>query len=228
MTSRHAGAGWLRRTGATLRVTPWPVLVLAGVGLLAALTLIVLSLIDRQDATTANETRDQTQTALDQTAAQAKSLAEQIRDECAAGRLQGPVCAAADDVAEAPVPTPAPPVAGRDGRDGTDGRNGTDGITPPCLATPEQCQGRDGTDGRDGADGRDGTDGQDGQDGQDGAGGPPGPPPAGFSIVEDDGTTKRCARDPGSPDAAATYTCTTTGQGTPTPASGVRLLAVRR
>lgn len=236
MTSRHALHGWPRRTAAALRAVPRTVLALAAVGLLAAVTLVVLSLIDRQDAVTADANRAQTQTALDETAAQAKSLAEQIRDECAAGRLTGPVCVEAADVAATPVPTPVRPV---DGRDGVNGRDGVDGQTPPCLSTAEQCKGPPGAAGQAGADGQpgqNGADGRPGADGQPGAPGPTGPPPAGFTIVEDTGTTKRCTRDPGSPDAAATYTCTAAGpppdpgagHATPTPTSGVRLLAVTK
>jgi hypothetical protein len=69
---------------------------------------------------------------------------------------------------------------GTNGVDGLAGTNGVDGLSPPCLAEPAMCQGRDG---RDGVDGQPGRDGVDGQPGRDGAQGPPGPTcPEGTSL----------------------------------------------
>jgi len=60
-----------------------------------------------------------------------------------------------------------------------------------------------------GQDGQDGQDGADGAPGATGPAGPAGPPPAGFTFVDNRGRTQTCTRDAGSPDDAATYTCTT-------------------
>lgn len=100
---------------------------------------------------------------------------------------------------------------GTDGRDGLDGKDGKDGQTPPCLTEPAQCRGTDGANGVDGASGAHGTDGADGQDGaagQPGRDGTDGQPPASWTWIDDSGRTQSCARDPDSPDAAPTYTCT--------------------
>lgn len=234
MSDRHRMPAWPRRLVRALRGAPWLV-ALAAVGIALAALLVVLGALDRDQAQQAAATAQDTQTALDDTAAQATSLAEQIRGECEAARLTGPICEQAADVAEDPVPgrngtagldgrNGIDGLDGIDGADGADGRDGIDGLSPPCLSTPSVCQGADGRDGIDGQDGADGADGQDGIDGQDGRDGAPGPPPAGFTFVDDLGRTQTCTRDPGSPDEAATYTCTAQDGGTSMP-SGLRLTA---
>lgn len=108
--SRRHGDPWLHRIRATARSSPL-LIVLALVGILAAVALTVLGILDRQDADQADAQRAQTEVALDETAEQARSLAEQIRGECAAGQLDGPVCERAADVARTPVPAPTPAAA---------------------------------------------------------------------------------------------------------------------
>lgn len=113
MIRRHHGAGWLRRLVAALRVVPWPVLAAAAVGVIAALTLVVLGLRDRQQATEATQdlgatsrALDETEDVLQQTDAQRRSLAAQILYECGTGDLRGRIC---DDALDARTPVPAPP-----------------------------------------------------------------------------------------------------------------------
>lgn len=116
----------------------------------------------------------------------------------------------------------APGAQGVPGVSGTPGAPGVNGQSPACLSTPPQCQGADGAPGAagaagvgvpgaDGTPGKDGQDGAPGKDGADGAPGADGKPPAGFSFTDPLGRTQNCTRDTGSPDDAATYTCTTSG-----------------
>lgn len=89
-----------------------------------------------------------------------------------------------------PVVQPPPPVAvgptgpaGQPGATGATGPTGAAGQSPPCLFTPQQCQGADGKPGADGPQGGPGPtgpagvagkDGQPGADGKPGADGAPG------------------------------------------------------
>ena len=81
----------------------WPLIILL-LGILAVLVGIFLTNSARQSS---NQLAD-TQVALNDTAQQANNLAEQIRTECTAGRLSGPVCDTASSVIETPVPVPGP------------------------------------------------------------------------------------------------------------------------
>lgn len=103
MSRRHDAPGWLRKAASAARDSP-ALVALAVVGILAVVMLVGFSVLDRRDA-------EQTQVALDQTAARARTLAEEIRGECATGQLHGPVCEQADDVARTPVPAPVPVAA---------------------------------------------------------------------------------------------------------------------
>ncbi|MGL5910927.1 MAG: hypothetical protein ACRCZP_13045 [Phycicoccus sp.] len=129
----------------------------------------------------------------------------------------GAACATAAQVASAPAESPTdglpgrPGVAGPPGTPGVPGAGGADSTVPG----PEGPAGSAGGDGQPGTAGQDGEAGQDGTAGADGAPGAPGPagtpgrPPAGFTFIDPDGRQQTCARDAGSPDDAATYTCTT-------------------
>lgn len=98
--------------------------------------------------------RQDTEQQRDATAAQAKTLADQIKTECGSGRLTGPVCATAYEVARDPIPGPEgprgpagppptpeeiaaavaeylrqnPPPAGATGDTGDRGRQGAQGV----------------------------------------------------------------------------------------------------
>ena len=151
-------------------------------------------------------------------------FASRAESEGTESALRGDVAALASQVrglGGTPVVVPsavvgAPGASGRDGIDGRDGKDGVpgrDGTSPPCLAEPPQCQGKDGTNGSDatgvpGQSGKDGADGKDGQDGATGADGTDGRPPAGWRWVDSAGREQSCTRDPASPDTAPTYTCT--------------------
>jgi len=140
---------------------------------------------------------------------QASTLAEQVKTECDRGRLVGPICAQAIQVAANPLPGPqgdpgrtgdrgstgAAGTPGKDGAAGRDGVNGKDGVA-----------GKDGADGRNGLPGKDGTDGAAGKDGADGK---DGAPPSGWSTTHSDGSVETCVRDADSPAATPTYSCTT-------------------
>lgn len=132
-----------------------------------------------------------TEQELSATATQAQSLAEQIRGECDAGRLSGPVCGTAAQVVADPIPGPQG-AAGEQGPVGPPGPPGADGTPGPA--------GPAGEDGMDGADGRDGADGAPGPAGRDGS------PAAGWTATFPDGSTQTCTRS-GGPDTAPTYRC---------------------
>jgi hypothetical protein len=114
----------------------------------------------------------------------------------------------------------APGAAGATGPPGPAGTPGAPGATgPPGVpGTPGEpgTPGSAGTDGQNGAPGEPGPSGPQGpvgpqgvqgEQGPQGEVGPQGPPPASFTI-QDGLLTRSCTRDPGSPDNAATYTCT--------------------
>lgn len=132
----------------------------------------------------------------DATAAQAASLAEQIKMECGAGDLTGPICQHAEQVAAEPIPGPVGPagrgvsglavnaghlivtytdggtedvgpVIGADGADGAPGRGIADvGIAAGRLVVAFSDGGTQDLGPVVGADGRDGLDGRAGQDGR--------------------------------------------------------------
>lgn len=156
----------------------------------------------------------------DEVGAQALSLSQQILGECDAGRLSGQICADARGIVADPIPG-VPGAEGPRGAPGPPGRPGADSTVPGPPGTPgadSTVPGPAGTPGADGADGAPGMNGQDGAPGQDGE------PPAGFTFVDGDGVQQTCTRDPGSPDDAATYTCTTASRNDP-PAMGLTLLS---
>lgn len=111
---------------------------------------------------------------------------------------------------------PAGP-AGPSGAPGSPGPTGGPG-TPGQPGAP----GSAGVDGQDGAPGEAGPAGPQGEPGPAGPAGTPGQPPAGFTITDPVLGDRTCTRDPGSPDDAATYTCTAAFGD----ASSVRLLSV--
>lgn len=186
------------------RWLPWIFVVLLLIALPVGIWMTARAGEDRARA-------DQTQVALDSTAAQASSLADQIKAECDAGRLAGPVCQQAAEVQQTPVPVPAPIQGerGADGARGPMGPQGRPGQDPPCLTEPAECRGADGTDGTDGQDGTDGADGKDGQDGTDGAPGRDGSPAQTFVVNGADGSVMNCVRS-GGEDTAPIYDCTYT------------------
>lgn len=177
----------------------WALVLVAGVAIAGVVWLVT-------SGNTATTQRDAA-------ASKVLDLAGQVRQACATGQLPATdrLCFAAAEAQAQPIPAPGaegkPGLPGLDGRDGRDGQDGVDG--KPGL---------DGKPGTDGSPGKDGVDGADGQPGTDGRDGPAGKPPAGFTFVDQAGRTQACTRDPGSPDEAATYTCTAAagGPGSPT------------
>lgn len=191
------------------RVTRWLPLLIVGLGLLAVAFAILMS---RNSAET-SERADQTQTALNNTAAQASSLADQIGAECAAGRLHGAVCEQAATVAAAPVPGPEGPR----GPVGPQGVPGADSTVPG----PQGPQGVPGLDGQDGEDsdvpGPQGPPGEDsdvpgpqGPQGEPGQQGAPGSPATSYTQTYPDGSVFTCTRTPEGPDTSPTYACSMT------------------
>lgn len=150
----------------------------------------------------------------DEAGAQALSLSQQILAECDTGQLQGRIC----DDARGVIADPVPPAPGVPGPPGPPGRPGADSTVPGPPGAPGADSTVPGPPGTPGADGVPGMNGQDGAPGQDGE------PPAGFTFVDGDGVQQTCTRDPGSPDDAATYTCTAASGGDP-PAMGLALLS---
>lgn len=160
----------------------------------------------------------------DATAAQAASLAEQIKAACAAGELAGAVCQQAEQVAAEPVVGPVGPqgipgasgVPGPVGPAGPMGPQGPAGPQGPVGPTGAPGPGgADGTDGNDGQDGTDGAPGEPGQPGEPGAPGQEGPrgsdgqdgsPATSYTMTFPGGSTQTCTRT-GGPDTAPTYTC---------------------
>jgi hypothetical protein len=164
-------------------------------------------------------TRDQnqqlaTQQAVAATAAQ--QLATQVERLGATPVVQPPA-----PVAGAPGAAGAQGAAGLNGASGIPGPPGSPGLPGPTGPTgavgPSGVSGPAGVTGAQGSNGQDGAAGPAGVAGPAGAAGPQGDPgaagqpPAGWSWQDpDSGTTFQCARDAGSPDAAPTYTCTST------------------
>jgi hypothetical protein len=173
---------------------------------------------------------DQTATDLTATADQAKGLADQIRVECDAGRLHGPVCQTASDVQADPVPGPrgvpgetgATGPEGRPGEsiqgpEGPEGRPGRDGESITGPPGPAGQPGAEGSPGRDGVDGKPGQDGAPGAPGADGAPGRDGSPATSYTEHGADGSVQECTRSGGS-DTTPIYDCVYT---TPPPQGGL-------
>lgn len=177
----------------------------------------------------------------DDTAAQAKILAEQIKTVCADPTLADQIraaCEQAEQVAATPVPGPAGPVgepgaAGAEGPQGVPGEPGPKGDPgepgPTGAPGPGGAPGLDGADGPPGATGPRGPQGDQGPAGSDGEPGPAGPKgdpgetgpqgPAG-ADGEDGALPESFSMDIGddtyvcSRDGdSPTYTCSTTGGG---------------
>lgn len=197
----------------------WRPLIILLLGILAVLVGIFLTNTSRQ---TSNQLAD-TQVALNDTAQQANDLAEQIRTECTAGRLAGPVCQTADSVIETPVPIPGP--AGPTGGTGAAGPAGSVGpagppgkdSTVPGPAGPEGPQGRPGADstvpgpaGPQGPAGADSTvPGPAGPAGQNGQNGINGGAVTSYTQHNADGSIETCSRDGGS-ETSPNYSCAIT------------------
>lgn len=190
------------------RFTRWFPYIIIALGLIAIAAAILLTNRVREDSDRA----DNAETALSGTAAQAMSLADQITTECEAGRLAGPVCQEAADVAADPIPGPPGP-GGPPGADSTvpgprgpAGMDGADSTVPG----PQGPQGLPGTDGADGADstvpGPRGPEGPPGPQGERGPAGADGSPAVSYTQNNADGSTQRCDRSGGT-DTDPTYDC---------------------
>ena len=132
-------------------------------------------------------------------------------------QIAGPAGVAGERGAAGPAGPPGPP--GADSTvPGPQGPPGADSTVPGPAgpAGPPGLPGADSTvpgpQGPAGADstvpGPAGAPGPAGPSGEPGPAGPPGQPPAGFTITDPVLGDRNCTRDPGSPDNAATYTCT--------------------
>lgn len=154
----------------------------------------------------------------DATADRAVGLAQQIQVECAAGRLDGVICADAGRVA-------ADPVAGPAGPPGQPGSPGVAGIPGPAgLPGPEGDPGPPGADGDTGPPGESiqgppGATGQDGTDGAPGPAGADGSPAAAYTETFPDGSTRTCIRD-GGDDTAPRYSCGSVTEPVDSPGAG--------
>ncbi|MFC5992962.1 hypothetical protein ACFQE5_01905 [Pseudonocardia hispaniensis] len=191
--------GWLSRARHRTRQTRprWLLLAVAAVAVLFLVGSLLVARVGRQDAQDAQQVTAQQR---DATAAQAQSLAAQIRAECDAARLTGPVCETAVRVERDPIPGPAGPM-GPPGPPGPRGPRGEPGVSPPCLSEPMQCRGEPGPRGQAGADGAAGKDGPPGPAGPQGPPGPAGPvcPPGEeqAQVTYQDGQTgTACVKSP--------------------------------
>lgn len=195
------------------RIMRWLPTLMITLGLLAVAASIWMN---RSQSETTQRAED-AQSALDNTAAQAVSLADQITAECIAGRLAGPVCTHAAEVSADPVPGPAG-APGPPGLDGAPGRPGPPGpLGPPGPTGDPGPPGADSTvPGPAGSPGDTGPAGPPGDDstvpgpsGPPGPPGPPGAPPRGYTQSYSDGSIYTCERSGGT-DASPTYACTQT------------------
>lgn len=149
--------------------------VLIGLGVIVVIALLLFG----QRAGTTETERDDLAQSTANLAQGYTNLADQIRGECAAGRLAGPICQTAADAVVSPEV-----VAGRQGLPGAVGAQGAQGAVGPAGPIgpagrdgergPEGVPGTPGTPGEPGTPGRDGTDGSDGASGADGGLGPQG------------------------------------------------------
>lgn len=151
-------------------------------------------------------------------------------------QISGPAGAAGEQGAAGPQGLPGlTGPAGPTGNPGATGPQGVPGV--PGVPGVAGAPGVDGTQGVAGTDGTNGTNGATGPQGDTGPAGPTGPqgdrgeqgaqgsPPAGFTFTDGLGQMQTCTRDPGSPDNAATYTCSVAAPGTSsTVPTGFRLL----
>lgn len=195
-----------------------------GAALIGAAILIVLHDRDSQgEATDARQQRDTI-------AEQAAPLADQVLQVCSQGgvarrQLESrfpTACAQALTVQRAvqaepgpagsigpPGPRGLPGVPGPRGPKGDPGRNGSTGSAgDQGPAGPSGEAGSIGSEGPAGPAGPAGPQGEPGPAGKDGADGKDGQPPASWTWTDALLIVHTCTRDPGSPDNAATYTCT--------------------
>lgn len=217
--------------GRFVRWIPW---IIVGLLVLAIPVAVMLNQRVGEDSDRVEQetTRaDQNAVDLSNTAGQAKSLADQIRAECDAGRLSGAVCQTAAQVQADPVPGPrgAPGPAGSPGAQGIPGESivGPQGPPgPPGRDGEPGGPGPPGEPGRDGSDGAPGSNGSAGEPGPAGPQGEPGPagpagkdgnPATSYTVNGADGSVQQCTRSGGS-DATPIYDCTYT---TPPPDGGL-------
>lgn len=105
----------------------------------------------------------------DAAAGQAVDLAALIDQACRTGSIPpqyAAACLKAAQVQAQPIPGPAGD-RGIPGVPGVPGAPGAPGVSPPCLATPTQCQGTPGSPGSPGASGSPGAEGAPGAPGED-------------------------------------------------------------
>lgn len=167
------------------------------------------------------------------TASRAAAVAQQLAGQQASAAVAAQQLATqVRQLGATPVVQPPVPVAGPAGSPGLQGAAGIAGVPgppgSPGLPGPTGVAGQSGSPGPTGDPGANGVNGQDGVAGPAGAAGPPGPqgdpgapgsPPAGWSWQDpSSGRTFQCSRDSGSPDAAPTYTCTSSPPATTTAA----------
>jgi hypothetical protein len=117
------------------------------------------------------------------------TLAEQVRQACAAGgeaaKELGDACSKAREITERPVGEKGDPgatgprgpqgIQGARGPQGPPGLRGQAGATPPCMLVSTRCQGRPGATGQPGSEGVAGPQGKDGEAGPAGPQGEQGP-----------------------------------------------------
>jgi collagen triple helix repeat protein len=164
-------------------------LVFAGL-FLAGLVALAIAFISYRSTTSGQ---------IDSLADRARALADQVKQ------------LGAVPVVEPPAPGERGPggETGVDGRDGAPGPTGPSGPAGPTGPTgPTGAPGDAGPAGDPGPPGPQGDPGPPGTDGQPGQDGTAGQPPASWTWTDTDGRTQSCVRDPESPDAAPTYTCT--------------------
>jgi collagen triple helix repeat protein len=150
----------------------WWIVVIVLVGLLLTAGMLWLTSLG-------GDVEDQRDAAVAKTV----SLAEQIRGECTAGRLSGPICDDAGEAIAQPIPGPAGPrgpagesIVGPKGDPGAAGQPGATGVPGPAgAAGAPGATGPAGADGDPGADGERGPMGEQGPKGDKGDPGEPGP-----------------------------------------------------
>lgn len=216
------------------RFTRWFPWIIVALLLLALPVAIMLN----QQVGADRDRADETVIDLNNTANQAKGLADQIKAECDVGNLAGPICQTASVVQADPVPGPrgqpgpagqpgptgpaGAAIVGPVGSPGPRGEPGESVTGPPGPPGPAGPTGQDGSEGSDGVGepgpagpagepGPAGPAGQDGTDGQDGS------PATSMTISGADGSVQSCTRSGGT-DTSPIYDCTYT---TPPPDGGL-------
>lgn len=196
----------LKQVAATTHRRDWDPRLLVGlaVGVVAlAVGALVGATLLRGEAVSVTEQRDAT-------AEQATTLAQQIRSECDAGRLAGPVCGTAAQVVAEPIPGPQGATGDRGpvGPAGPQGPAGAPGATgPPGMPGEVGPRGPAGDPGLTGPQGEQGDPGPSGPQGPPGTAGADGKPPSGWTYTDVFGVAHTCTRDEGSPDSDPTYHC---------------------